>query len=95
MTEEYILGLHTDDLRCDCDKWVSAWTSHLEGSSLTARVPSEASAISTPLNVDNWRKMLADHPNRPLVEFFITGITEVFCIGFKEQSQPLRVLADF
>ena len=84
MTEEHIVGLHTDDLRCDYDKWVSAWTSHLEGSSLTVRVPPEASAISTPLNVDNWRKMLADHPNRPLVEFFIAGITEGFRIGFKE-----------
>ena len=90
MTEEHIVGLHADDLRCDYDKWVSAWTSHLEGSPLTVRVPPEASAISTPLNVDNWRKMLADHPNRALVEFFIAGITEGFRIGFKEQSQPLK-----
>jgi len=31
-----------------------------------------------------------DHPNRPLVEFFITGLTEGFCIGLKEQLKPLR-----
>jgi len=30
-----------------------------------------------------------DYPNRPLVELFITGLTEEFRIGFKEQSKPL------
>ena len=90
MTEEHIIGVHTEDLRCDYDKWISAWISHLSGSPPTVRVPPEASAISTPLNVDNWRKMLTGHPNRPLVEFFITGLTEGFRIGFKEQSKPLR-----
>ena len=89
MTEELIVGLHTDDLRCNHDKWVSTWTSHLEGSPLTVKVPLEASAISTPMNADNWRKMLADHPNRPLVEFFIAGITEWFRIGFNIYKMKL------
>jgi len=43
-----------------------------------------------PLDVSNWNKLLADHPNWPLVDFFITGITEGFRIGFKEQSTPLK-----
>jgi len=90
MTEEHIIGVHMKDLRCDYDKWVSAWISHLGRSTLTIRVPPDASAICTPLKVDNWRKLLMDHPNWPLVEFFITGLAEGFRIGFKEQSKPLR-----
>ena len=34
--------------------------------------------------------MLTDHPNRPLVDFFITGLTEGFRIGFRDQSTPLK-----
>ena len=81
-----------DDLCCDYRKWVSAWISHLSRSTPTVRVPPEASAISTPLIVDNWRKLLMDHSNRPLFKFFITGLTEGFHIGFKEQSKPLRLV---
>ena len=33
--------------------------------------------------------MLAGHPNRQLVEFFIAGLTDGFRIGFKEQPKPL------
>jgi len=90
MTEEHIIRVHTEDLRCDYDKWISAWISHLGWSLPIIRVPFEASAISSPLNADNWRKSPIDHPDRPLVKFFITGLTEGFPIGFKEQSKPLR-----
>jgi len=36
------------------------------------------------------KKLLADYPNWPLVDFFFTRITEGFHIGFKEQSTPLK-----
>lgn len=90
MSEEHIVGVHTEDLRCDYVKWLSAWNSHLGQPSTTVRIPAGATAITTPLQVDNWRRILADHPNRPLVEFFITGLTEGFRIGFKELSKPLK-----
>jgi len=85
MTEEHIIGVHTEeDLHCNYDKWISSWKSHLGQSPKTVRIPAGATAISTPLKVDNWRRMLADHPNRPLVEFFIT---EGFQISF---IKPLK-----
>ena len=42
-------GPHTEDLFCDYNKWISAWTSHLGRSSPIVKVPPEASAISTPV----------------------------------------------
>ena len=90
MTEEHIIGVHTEDVHCNYDKWISAWTSHLGRAPATVRVPPGATVISTPLRVDNWKRMLTDHPNRPLVEFFINGLTEGFRIGFREQSTPLK-----
>ena len=90
LTEHHIVGVHTEDLRYDYNKWISAWLSHLDGSTAAARVPLEATAISTPLKVNNWRRMLASHPNWQLIEFFIAGLTDGFRIGFKEQPKPLR-----
>ena len=90
MTEEHIIGVHTEDVRCHYDKRISAWTSHLGRAPATVRVPPGATVISIPLRVDNWKRMLTDHPNRPLVEFFINGLTEGFRIGFREQSTPLK-----
>ena len=90
MTEENIIGVHTEDVRCNYDKWISAWTSHLGRAPATVRVPPGATVISTPLRVDNWKRMLTDHPNRPLVEFFINGLPEGFRIGFREQSTLLK-----
>jgi len=43
-----------------------------------------------PLNVNNWEKSLAYHPNRPLADLFLTGITKGFYIGFKQQTYPLK-----
>ena len=90
MTEEHIIGVHTEDVHCNYDKWISAWSSHLGRTPATVRVPPGATVISTPLRVDNWKRMLTDHPNRPLVDFFITGLTEGFRIGFRDQSTPLK-----
>jgi len=90
LTEQHVVGVHTEDLRYDYNKWISAWLSHLDGSTAATRVPLEATAISTPLKVNNWRRMLAGHPNRQLVEFFIAGLTDGFRIGFKEQPKPLQ-----
>ena len=57
---------------------------------MDVKVPPAAMAISSPLVANNWKKLLSDHPNRPLVEFFTNGIAEGFRIGFKQQSEPLQ-----
>ena len=90
VTEQQIIGVHTRYLRCSYLDWISSWTNHLSNQPSVVKVPPAARAVNTPLDVSNWNKLLADHPNRPLVDFFITGITEGFRIGFKEQSTPLK-----
>jgi len=89
-TEQQIIGVHTRDLRCSYLDWISSWTNHLSNQPSVVKVPPAAWAVNTPLGVSNWNKLLADHPNRPLVDFFITGVTEGLHIGFKEQSTPLK-----
>jgi len=54
------------------------------------KVPPAATEICSPLNANNWRRLLTDHPNRLLVDFFINGITKGFRIGFTQQSKPLQ-----
>ena len=89
-SEQHVIGVHTKDLHCNYNDWMSSWINHLSKQSTSFKVPSTARAVNTPLVVNNWEAMLADHPNRPLVNFFLSGITEGFHIGFKEQSAPLK-----
>ena len=90
MTEQHIIGVHTKDLHCNYNDWISSWTIHLSHQPHDVKVPSAAREVNTPLDVSNWETLLEDHPNRPLVDFLISGITEGFRIGFKEQSTPLK-----
>ena len=90
MTVEHIIDMHTDDLHCNYADWIQVWTSHLDGLPVYVKVPPAATAISSPLKVNNWKRLLSDHLNRPLVDFFINGITEGFRIGFKQQSKLLQ-----
>ena len=90
VSEQHIIGVHTKDLRCNYSDWISSWTNHLSHQLSDVKVPPAARAVNTPLDASNWKKLLVDHPNRPLVNFFISGITEGFRIGFKEQSTPLK-----
>jgi len=89
-SEQHVIGVHTKDLRCNYNDWMTSWTNHLSNQSPSIKVPPTARAVNTPLIVNNWEAMLADHPNRPLINFFLSGITEGFHIGFKEQSTPLK-----
>ena len=90
LSEQHIIGVHTKDLRCNYSDWISSWTNHLSHQLSDVKVPPAARAVNTPLDASNWKKLLVDHPNRPLVDFFISGITEGFRIGFKEQLTPLK-----
>ena len=89
-TEKHIICVHTKDLRCNYTHWISAWTNHLSNQPSDVKIPPAVRATKTPLDVSNWKKSLADHPNRPLVDFFLSGITVGFCIGFKQQLHPLK-----
>jgi len=40
--------------------------------------------------VSNWQKALSDHPNRLSVDFFLSGISQGFRIGFKQQLNSLK-----
>ena len=90
LSGEHIIGVHTGDVQCNYSDWISAWKSHLEGLPEVALVPPAATAISSPLIIKNWKQLLSDHPNRPLVDFFIDWITNGFWIGFKQQLEPLQ-----
>ena len=82
--------MYTKDLHSNYSEWITAWTSHLLGQSVGIKVPSTATTLNTPLNVKNWQEALSDHPNRPLVEFFLCGISQRFHIGFKQQANSLK-----
>ena len=36
--------------------WLRVWTAHLSGISQDIRVPPEATAVTTPLNIGQWKK---------------------------------------
>ena len=38
----------------------------------------------------NWALLLSSHPNQELAQFFITGISHGFRIGFKKPPKPLK-----
>jgi len=51
------------------ERWLIDWTSQLLEPTYILQVPAAAARITSPLNVDNWHIMLADYPNKPLVNF--------------------------
>ena len=79
-----------DDICSPYKEWVPAWKVHLAGSPADVRVSHEVTAITTPLNAMNWASLLSTHPNQELVQFFLTGISEGFRIGFKSSPKPLK-----
>jgi len=69
--------------------WLLSWASHLSGVPVIIHVPSTATSVTTPLVSSRWKALLTDHPDQSLVNFFITGITYGFRIGFNCPPQPL------
>ena len=80
LSEEHIIGVHIDNLQCNYSVWFPAWKTQLEGLPKDVKVPPAATAISTPLDASNWKKFLADHPNRPLVDFLLTELLKDFAL---------------
>ena len=54
------------------------------------RLPAEAGRVLTPLRADAWQQMLADHPDRPLVDWMIRGIKQGFRVGYQADPTELR-----
>lgn len=47
-------------------------------------LPAQALKITTPLVAFEWEALLANHPDRQLVSYLLTGITEGFRIDFRQ-----------
>ena len=70
--------------------WIRDWMAHLSGISEEILVPSEATTITTPLVITQWQRSLVEHPNRALVHFYISGISQGFRLGFNNPKSSLR-----
>ena len=74
----------------DYTEWLQDWTRLNKPSSTDIIVPLEAQHIATPLLPLEWGHLLATHPNRKLVAFFLQGLTEGFRIGYDYTSNTLK-----
>ena len=87
MSREHVIGVHLQDDHSSYYKWVPAWTAHLL---MISRCHNRPPSFSYTLIPETWRMLLAGHPNRQLVDFFISGISQGFCIGFKHLEKPFK-----
>ena len=90
MSEQHIVGMHTKDLCCNYADWIFAWTTHLQSQPADVKVPPVATVVTSQLDVSRWKEALSDHPNKPLTDFFLSGVTQGFRIGFKQQLHPMK-----
>ena len=63
---------------------------HLTGVSNHTLVSSGATAITTPMVQVQRQKCLANHSSNTLVNFFITGISQGFRLGFNRPLSQLK-----
>lgn len=70
--------------------WLADWTSHISNLSTSILVPHEAARITTPLNHTRWQFHLSEHPDKALIKFFISGITQGFRLGFNNPLSSLK-----
>ena len=72
------------------ESWVAEWTSRLAELSDRVEIPVEATLISTPLKPASWLRLLQEHPNKPLVNFFMLGRLQGFRLGFIGSHNSLK-----
>ena len=65
----------------DYTTWLPEWLQRTSCPT-TIHVPQEARIITTPLLSLEWNSLLVEHPHPELVQFFTSGITNGFRIGF-------------
>jgi len=66
------------------------WNKLMQEAPVTVLVLLQACQICTPLIVINWSRALQSYPFQPLSEFFLSGISYAFCIGFNKFSSILK-----
>jgi len=79
-SQERWTGGYTHNVMPSYEKWIAEWCSHLAGLPDTVMVPPEVTVITTPLHAGAWQALLAEHSDKPLITFFISGITQGFII---------------
>ena len=70
--------------------WLQDWNTHMEGVSTSVSVPAPARLIQTPLIIPRWTQALQAYPLKSLADFFLTGITFGFRVGYNHPTRPLR-----
>ena len=70
--------------------WLQNWNNHMEGVSTLVLVPAPARLIHTPLVEPKWAQALQTYPLKSLAEFFLSGITFGFHIGYNHPGRSLR-----
>jgi len=90
LSREHIIGIHLQDDHSSCYEWVPKWKTRLRTSATDIQVPANANSVSTPLIPSTWEALLTSHPNRQLVQFFMSGISQGFRIGFKQPKKTLK-----
>ena len=70
--------------------WLQDWNEHMQEAPVTVLVPLQARQICTPLVVGNWCRALQSYPFQSLSEFFLSGISCGFRIGFNKFSSTLK-----
>ena len=72
------------------ETWLAQWTTHLAGLSETGMVFPVAAMVMTLFKINRWQALLMEHLNRLLVNFFISGLTLGFRIGFNQSPHMLK-----
>ena len=70
--------------------WLQDWNTHMEGVSTSVLVPTTACLIQTPLVIPKWTQALQTYPLKSLADYFLTGITSGFRVGYNHPRRPLK-----
>ena len=88
------LDIATMDHHCELitcyHTWITKWHNHMKDVPTAILVPPQASRIHTPLIINKWQEALVNHPHHLLVDFFLTGISQGFRIGFNHPADKLK-----
>ena len=71
-------------------KWLPEWKKQLALAPMMPIVSTVALTVSIPLDLSAWCYLLRSYPDRPLVHFFLQGLSEGFRVGFDYQHTVLK-----
>ena len=70
--------------------WLPEWLHLIASCPTRVHVPQETCVINTPLSLSARKSLLTKHPHQELVQFFTTGISNGFRIGFSHSKFQLK-----